>query len=108
MRYSSYSDRFVLFLAYLFSSLWGATMPASVLFFGEMIDSIATIETASESLEFQAKAMAMVGVVSFIGSWVQITFFSYFAETVAHKCKVDYFAKTITKDSKWFDSNNPG
>jgi len=52
MRYSSGTDRIFLFIAYSAATIWGACMPALVLFFGEMIDSIATIETASESLSY--------------------------------------------------------
>lgn len=41
-------------------------------------------------------------------AWLQVACFSYFAESIALKCKIDYFAKTLTKDSEWFDNNNPG
>jgi hypothetical protein len=69
MRYSNGSDKCFLIIAYSAATIWGACMPALVLFFGEMIDSIATIETASDSLTFQAKMMAMVGVVSMFVAW---------------------------------------
>jgi hypothetical protein len=69
MRYSNSTDKCFLITAYTAATIWGACMPALVLFFGEMIDSIATIETASDSLTFQAKMMAMVGVVSMIVAW---------------------------------------
>jgi hypothetical protein len=52
MRYSNGSDRVFLIVAYSAATIWGACMPALVLFFGEMIDSIATIETASDSLTY--------------------------------------------------------
>ena len=52
MRYANCTDKIFLIVAYSAATIWGACMPALVLFFGEMIDSIATIETASESLSY--------------------------------------------------------
>lgn len=52
--------------------------------------------------------MAFVGLVSMFVAWFQISCFSYFSESIGLKCKIDYFAKTLTKDSDWFDQNNPG
>lgn len=52
--------------------------------------------------------MSIVGVVSMIVAWFQISCFSYFAESIALKFKIDYFEKILTKDSNWFDQNNPG
>ena len=69
MRYSNCTDKMFLIVAYSAATIWGACMPALVLFFGEMIDSIATIETASESLSYQAKMMAYVGLVSMMVAW---------------------------------------
>lgn len=51
--------------------------------------------------------MAVIGVIAWVFSWIQIAFFSVFAENIAFKARVKYFQKALEKDAAYYDEHNP-
>ena len=105
-RYASISDKLMCGSAWLASMLFGASLPAFTLIFGEMIDSIGA-NSGFESLGTQAKWMLFIGAGVYVFSFFQVSLFSIFAENISHKVKINYFRACLAKDAAWFDENNP-
>jgi ABC-type multidrug transport system fused ATPase/permease subunit len=50
--------------------------------------------------------MALVGTITGLGMFLQLTAFSVFAENIAYKIKLKYFRAAIEKDSSYYDLQN--
>ena len=50
--------------------------------------------------------MTIIGCITWVASAVQMFFLDLFAQRIAYKVKVHYFAAVIHKDATWFDNNN--
>ena len=65
-------------------------MPAFCLLFGDMVDGVGGVNSF-DSLGDSALYMLYIGVVVYVVSFLQIAVFSVFAQTIAHKVKIEYF-----------------
>ena len=93
------------------SVLFGGSLPAFCLLFGDMIDSVG--ETGGEndpndtsgfdSLQTQAKYMIIIGFGVWMFSWFQVTMLALFSESISFKIKMDYFKKCLEKDAAFYD-----
>ena len=52
--------------------------------------------------------MGGLGFVMWIFSWLNVTLWAIFAQRIAYKTRMVYFAKTLEMDAAFYDENNPG
>jgi len=105
-RYATGTDIMLWVLAMIATIITGASMPAFVLIFGEMIDSIGGAGGFG-SLSDQALYMVYIGIVTMFVSGTQLFLFAWFADRIAHRIKIRYFEATLNMDSAFFDVQNP-
>jgi hypothetical protein len=104
------NDRIMLYLGQAGAILFGASLPAFCLLFGNMIDGIGkagadTSDSSSgyDALQTQAKYMIYIGFGVYIFSWFQISMFALFAESISFKTRVNYFEACLEKDADFYD-----
>jgi ABC-type bacteriocin/lantibiotic exporter with double-glycine peptidase domain len=51
--------------------------------------------------------MLMLGVLMLFMSWAQVTLWAIFAQRIAYKTRLVYFARTLEMDAAFYDENNP-
>jgi len=75
--------------------LFGVANPAMLLLFGEMVDSLGSMDSSEEEGMSSLKEMAFyqlyVGCGAMVMSAFQIALFSTFSERIAFKTRVQYF-----------------
>ena len=113
-RHMDCNDKLMLILGQSGAFLFGASLPAFCLLFGNMIDGIgqAGVDTADssagyESLQTQAKYMIFIGFGVYMFSWFQISMMALFAESISFKTRVNYFQACLEKDADFYDKHNP-
>jgi ATP-binding cassette, subfamily B (MDR/TAP), member 1 len=101
------ADRTKFYLGLLSALVFGGSMPAFCLIFGDMIDSVGSSDGSDsdsfKSLQTQAVYMVYIGLVVWISSWFQVTMLSLFSESISFKIKVEYFKKCLEKDAAYYD-----
>jgi len=110
-RYADGTDKIMSALAILTSIIFGASMPAFMVIFGELIDSMGSSTSADASgfdnLGGSSMIMVYVAAGMFVVATVNQITFQLFAENIQHKIRIVYFKSCLEKDATWFDSNNP-
>ena len=93
-RHADCSDKLLWWCGFFASSIFGSSLPAFCLIWGEMMDSIGGVGNF-DSMKDQAFWMGGVGIIAWIFSFVQITFYSVFAENIVFKCRVKYYEAAL-------------
>jgi len=97
-----------MFWAFVCSFIFGAGMPGFSLLFGEMINGLGdTTKGEMDTFKSSAIMMILLGVVMWVMSWLQVTLWAIFAQRIAYKTRMVYFAKCLEMDSAFYDQNNP-
>lgn len=90
------------------SAVFGAGMPGFSFFFGDMINGMGdTYSNNYDQFKESAAMMLGLGGVMWIMSWLQVTLWAIFAQRIAYKTRMVYFAKCLEMDAAFYDSNNP-
>lgn len=97
------------------SVLFGGSLPAFCLLFGDMIDGVGETgvnpdpndTSGFDGLQTQAKWMIIIGLGVWCFSWFQVTMLALFSESISFKIKMDYFKKCLEKDAAFYDVQNP-
>lgn len=89
-KYASGGDIALFSLAVLASFVFGASMPAFSIIFGDVIDGVGGVNSFG-ALTDSSLMMLYIGLVVYFVSYLQITGFSVFAQRIAHKIRVNYF-----------------
>ena len=123
-------DKCMFYFGIFFSSLFGAALPASFIIFAGLIkdlgggssglDEKAILKTFSDpdiakkgrmssinSMRFNATLQCYLAIAVMLFAGLQQFFFLTFAENLAFKTKIAYFAATLAKDAAYFDENSP-
>jgi len=110
-RYATVGDKIIFAIATICSVLFGAAMPAFVLVFGGMVDSVG--ETSAENtmgfdqLSSQSVYMLLIATGVFFVSSTNIILFSIFSENISYRIRLMYFKSCLEKDASYYDDNNP-
>ena len=107
MRYADGSDIILCICGTIFSTIFGAGMPALCIIFGDLADDMGSSAGNYDVMKSTASTMILIGVVMWIFAWAQITTWSTFAMRIAHKIRIVYFRKCLEKDAAFYDVNNP-
>lgn len=110
MRYASCGDRLLLYIGSFSAFCMGGALPGFSLFFGDMVDNMGSISfdpTAFDSLKNTTKIMLILASALFVVSWIQVSFFSVFAENISHKIRIQYYKKCLDLDASYYDEHNP-
>lgn len=51
--------------------------------------------------------MLLLGAGMWVFSWLQVTLWATFAQRIAYKTRMVYFARTLEMDAAFYDENNP-
>ena len=110
-RYATFKDKIAIGFASVAAILFGAAMPAMMLMFGELSDSIGMQTSLNsggfEKIKEQSMLMFYLAACVFFVSSFQMILFSIFAENISHRIRIMYFKACIGKDASWFDENIP-
>jgi ATP-binding cassette subfamily B (MDR/TAP) protein 1 len=92
----------------VFSFIFGAAMPSFNIGFGGMIDDMGTMETQEGNpMESNCILMCYVAAGVLVASGIYIASMASFSAGVAHKLKIEYFTKALSKDAAFYDEQNP-
>ncbi|KAI9293023.1 P-glycoprotein [Neoconidiobolus thromboides FSU 785] len=119
-QFATTNDKVIIFLAILFSIVNGLSQPALYLLFSEIIaiygefqsSFTANPEAAALVLYSQVNtlciSMAIVGVVTFISSYLQLSLWLLIGESQCMKLRKKYLSSILSQEISFFDNNNTG
>lgn len=105
-RYMDGADQVKLISGLTASVLFGGSLPAFCLLFGDMIDGVGNTAADTDQfdmLQTQAKYMIYIGIGVWMFSWFQVTMLALFSESISFKIKMKYFEKCLEKDAAFYD-----
>ena len=101
-RHADFSDKVLWYTGFFASLIFGSSLPAFCLLWGEMSDSLGGAGQFDE-MKNQAYWMGGIGLIAWIFSALQIINFSVFAENVTHKIRIKYYESALQKDAAYYD-----
>lgn len=110
-RFATGADRFLIFLAIFFSSLQGALIPGSTLFFANVTDDFGKIpskEKLRDSMVHQAFNMLYLGLGIFGSYTVALMLWMVVGQRQMKNLRNKYFQHLIRKNATWFDQEKTG
>ncbi|KAJ3323513.1 Multidrug resistance protein 1 [Boothiomyces sp. JEL0866] len=86
------------------------------IFFGQIIQSFvsyqpgdqASLDKMNSDMSFAVTMMCIIGVVTFVGSYVQMTCWILFGENVSKRIRESFFHSILRQDIAWFDATSTG
>jgi ABC-type multidrug transport system fused ATPase/permease subunit len=107
--YGSQSDKILYSLGILFTILSGAVLPASVIVFGELVNSVATAPSAIAQLTNKAVAsMLVVGSVGFVLFFLSYSLTLFGASRISNRLRVEYVKALMRQDVTYLNEHDPG
>lgn len=110
LRYATTKDKLFMTIGMICCLANGLCMPMFSYVFGEMTDSFSPTSTKQDVLDQaskQALYLTIIGVCSFIFSFVQQTTWIITGERQAIRFRKEYFKAIINQEIGWFDQINP-
>lgn len=108
--FANTSDRLLMAIGIVSSTIMGFGMPSFVFLIGEILDSFgAAAVDPDKSLRTISKMsliFACVGAGIWIFSYISYYAFIMFSESVTKKTRTKYLQAILKQDSAWFDTNN--
>ncbi|XP_054725068.1 ATP-dependent translocase ABCB1-like [Uloborus diversus] len=118
-RYSSACDRLFIIIGLVVAIASGASMPAVMIIFGQVIDelvdhskNVTNVTTSMQDfLDSTARLCmynAICGVTFFICNYIYVSFFSLAAANQAFRIRCLFMKSILRQDIGWFDTNQTG
>lgn len=115
-RFATGGGLVLLYIGLFFSFIFGASLPAFCVVFGELIDDMGNMEATKEGgfdedaphpMQENSVFMAYVAIGVTAASAIYIAALAIFSESVEHRFKIEYFTKALEKDAAFYDVQNP-
>jgi len=108
-RFSDGCDKAMMYMGFIWSFLFGASMPGFCIVFGELVDDMGTMDPGGgkNPMKDNFVMMVYVAVLAFVSSALYISGFSVFSESVQYKLKIEYLSACLMKDAAFYDEQNP-
>ncbi|KAL4426347.1 hypothetical protein ABPG74_006285 [Tetrahymena malaccensis] len=109
-RFASRQDWTMMIIGSIAALLNGLSYPSFSLIFGQMIDSFGPTSTGDDLVKAagtQCIYFAIIGVVSFLLSWIQLGCWMITGERQSIQFRKHYFKAIINQEIGWFDQVNP-
>lgn len=107
-RFADGCDMFLFWNGIFWSFLFGAALPAFCIIFGELLDdmgemSAAPNEEAANPMSQNSLYMVYNALGVMVTTSLYIGALGIYSESIAHKLKIVYFTKALTKDAAFYD-----
>ena len=109
-RYSTTCDKILLWNGLFWSFIFGSSMPAFSIVFGELVDDLGAQQPGSgkeNPMKTNTVYMLYVAAFTFLSSAMYIISFSMFSESVQYHLKIEYMKSALEKDAAFYDEQNP-
>ena len=110
-RYATAYDVFLMVAGFLGAGTVGASQPAMMMLFGDLMDTMGLMDAGNEMCEsFNTIAikMTVLGAICFVGAWVGEACFKVAGLRQSCLWRQTYLSAILRQDVGWFDVNNPG
>ena len=108
---ASPSDRVLMVIGWISSSIAGLGMPSFVFLIGNVIDSFDPSKNTPDEMLSTISLMSLiflcVGIAIWIFSYINFSFLLMSSERTATKIRVAYLESLLKQNSAWYDTINP-
>ncbi|KAJ3274327.1 Multidrug resistance protein 1 [Terramyces sp. JEL0728] len=116
LSYAQPADYIYVVIGTLAAMVNGATLPVMTIFFGQIIQSFvsykpgdqALLDQMNKDMSFAVTMMCVIGAVTFVGSYVQMSCWILFGENVSKRIREHFFYSILRQDIGWFDATSTG
>lgn len=106
-RFMECTDRFLWWSGHFCAAIFGASMPAFCLIFGQSIDAAGAGSEGFDDMKEQALWMVGIGLIVWLTSFAQVSMLQLFAQRMSFKVQIRYFEACLQQDADFYDVNSP-
>lgn len=113
-RYADSFDILYIIIGSLFAIGNGSTLPLMTIFFGDIVQAIVTYPSTTnatqldEAVRLGVLKMCLVGIATFVCSFVQMYCFMVSGERQSRRIREKYFQSVASQDVAWYDKHATG